>query len=104
MRAMKSALQEMVEFGPADGQMVERLIQRMSNMWLEFQMHRCRIVISLKGTKPEPAAKKVPVLQGALELVVVPSVGRYGNVKGVELDKFTVIGGCAGDMIRLSTT
>ena len=104
MRAMKSALQEMVEFGPADGQMVERLIQRMSNMWLEFQMHRCRIVISLKETKPEPAAKKVPVLQGALELVVVPSVGRYGNVKGVELDKFTVIGGCAGDMIRLSTT
>ena len=104
MRAMKSAFQEMVEFGPADGQLVERLVQRMSNMWLEFQMHRCRIVISMKESKPEPAVKKAQVLQGVLELVVVPSVGRYGNVKGVELDKFTVIGGCAGDIIRLSTT
>ena len=104
VKAMESALQEMAEFSPADGQVVERLIQRMSNMWLEFQMHRCRIVILLEESKREPAAKKAQVLQSALELVVVPSVGRYGNVKGVELDRFTVIAGCAGEVIRLSTT
>lgn len=83
-------------------QNIERLARSVSDMWLEFQMHRCRITISVPGSKIDSMVDKARKAQeGSLELTIVPSLGRHGNREGSALQTYVTVADCAGESLRL---
>ena len=100
--ALKAFLSDIVDLGPSDMQTIEHLSRKAVSTWLDFQMHRCRIVIRLKGPETESVEEKISLAQKSSSvLTVTPLLGRHGNVKGVELENFTIIAGCAGEGLKI---
>ena len=99
---LKQELGDIVDLAISDTQPIERLAKRSATTWLEFQMHRCRLVINLTGSGARSTPEKIDLLQsGSLALTTAPWVGRHGNVNGVELESFTMIAKGAGDQITI---
>jgi hypothetical protein len=100
---MKATIGEVADLTPEYVQMIQQLSTKASSLWFDFAMHRCRIVIRLKASEVMSMQEKVAAARsGSLALTVLPEVGRHGNVKGIELDTFTVIAGCAGESFTFS--
>jgi hypothetical protein len=99
---LKDTLSDFVELAPSDIQTIDRLCKRVFPLWLDFAMHRCRIVVLLQRTGAISVKDKAALAQeGSLTLTILPRVGRYGNVKGLELETFYTIEGCAGESIDI---
>lgn len=99
---LKQELGDIVDLAVSDMQLIERLAKKAATTWLEFQMHRCRIVINLTGSQAKLTSEKIDLLHmGALTLTTSPWVGRYGNVNGVDLESFTMISNGAEDKVTL---
>lgn len=96
-------LGETVDLNSSDMDLIRGLARRSSIMWLEFQMYRCRIVISLPPGNLETMENKVKgVQEGSLDLAIVPSLGRYGDTTGGSfLYDFVVIGGLIGESVKI---
>lgn len=100
MSELKASLEQIADLTPADIKMIERLLKKAAAVWLDFAIHRCRIVIRLKDSAALSMEEKVTTAQSSsLELTVVPAVGRYGNVTGADLDMYKTIDRCAGESI-----
>lgn len=98
---LKRELDSMVEMSSENLQQVDWLSKKAASVWLDFQMHRCRIIVRLAGNELKSSVEKVAQLQrGSLKLTISPKLGRYGTVKGVELDKLTTISGFSGESIE----
>ena len=99
---LNAQLGEIVELASAEMQLIQRLVKKTILVWLDFGMHRCRIRIHLTGWGSSSMADKMALAQrGSLAMTVLPLVGRHGNDKGVELESFTTIDGCAGDILTV---
>lgn len=82
---------------------IKLMIKSISNMWLEFGMNRCRLIIFLKNTKPKSIEEQITEAEkGSLTLATIPGVRRYGNEKGDDLGNTSMIEGCAGTTITIS--
>lgn len=102
LKELKAVLEDMIDLAPSDFQILERLAKRVPSMWSEFEMHRCRIVVILKGSGARSTAEQAALARSSsLELTVSPTLGRYGNVNGLELDIFTAIDGCFGESLTI---
>lgn len=100
---LKAALSQVVDLAACEPDVIENLGRKASVVWLDFQMHRCRLVFQLQGSGHQSLEEKASMaLQGPLTLTVQPLLRRHGNVKGVELDLSKVIGGCEGETMPLS--
>jgi hypothetical protein len=103
VEALEDELDRIVQLTEREEALLDTLAKKAAVTWLDFVMHRCRIVIRLKGAGTKTSAAKVDAIQkGSTALTVLPTVGRYGNVKGVELDRFTVIKGYEGDTLDVA--
>ena len=103
IRALEDELDRVVQLKEHQEELLETLAKKAAVVWLDFVMHRCRIVIRLKGAGTKSSDEKVAAIQkGSTALTVLPTVGRYGNVKGVELDRFTAIKGYEGDTLDIA--
>ena len=103
LTALEDELGRVVQLTEQEIQLVEKLAKKAAVTWLDFAMHRCRIVIRPTGAATKSTAEKVSTVQrGSVALTVLPIVGRYGNVKGVELDRFTIIKGCEGSTLDIT--
>ena len=99
---IKAVLGDMVDLGAESTQLIDRLSKKAATTWLDFEMHRCRIVVRLNGLTTMSTSEKVAQFQkSSLALTVIPMVGRFGNVKGVDLGSFTILDGCAGDTLKI---
>jgi hypothetical protein len=102
VQELKSALESLCEPSDSDVQLVKHLSKKAARLCLDFGLHRCRIRIYLASQQPKTTAEKVALAEhNGLMLTRVPMVGRYGNDKGVELESFTTINGCAGESIAV---
>ena len=101
---MQAQLSDVVDLEDSHVQLVKRLcIIAVNNTWFDFEMHRCRLMISLTGTSLKTTAEKMSHAQrGPLVLTLLPRVARYGNVDGVGLDNCTIISGCEGNELTIS--
>jgi len=98
--ALRVSLENIADLTPSDLQIIERLAKKTATRWLDFLMHRCRIVIRLKSLAVLSIEEKVATAQSkSLESIVLPMVGRYGNVIGADLDTYKTIDKCAGGSI-----
>jgi hypothetical protein len=101
--ALEHHLGQILQLAQGDVQLLTKLATKATVTWLDFTMHRCRIVIRLAGVTAKfplnnaTTAQKEPVV-----LTTIPIVGRYGNMKGVELDRFTTIKGYEGATIDIA--
>ena len=101
---LKASLERVADLTAADKQMVERLPKKAATIWLDFAMHRCRIVIRVKDNAALSMEEKAATVQrSSQDLTVTPEVGRYGNAMGANLDMYKTIDRCAGDSIAIST-
>lgn len=100
---LNDVLGEMVDLTASDGQkIIDRLAKQLFPLWLDFALHRCRIVLRLHDQESKTMAEKVAqARESSLTLTVVPLTGRYGNVKGLELENFVTIEGCAGESLTI---
>lgn len=99
---LKAVLGDIVEIEDGNLAKIEKLARRTAAVWIDFEMHRCRIVVRLTGTKSHTTMEKALLAQrGSFALTVRPEIGRYGNVEGLDLDTFTVIDGCAGETLKI---
>ena len=93
-------LGKVVEMGGSERRCIQQLARKAARTWLEYGLHRCRIRVLPATLTPRTMEEAASVAQaGSLVLTAVPMVGRHGNVKGVQLEDFTKIDGCAGDSI-----
>lgn len=103
LAALEDELGRVLQLTEQETQLMEKLAKKAAVTWLDFAMHRCRIVIRPMGSATKSTAEKVATLQrGSLALTVLPMVGRYGNVKGVELDRFTTMKGYEGSALNIA--
>ena len=103
VESLEATIRQVVDLGPENIEHLKKLFQKATNIWLEFEMHRCRIVVRLNGNATDSIDQIVSMIQkGSSALTVLPEVGRYGNVKGEELDSFTIINGCAGETLSIA--
>jgi hypothetical protein len=101
---LTASLERIINLSSADLQMIERVSKKAATVWLDFAVHRCRILIRLKDHTALSMEEKVAAARtSSLELTVIPELGRYGNVMGADLDVYKIIGGCAGESIVLSS-
>jgi len=85
-------------------QAMEKLTMKAANIWLEFGMQRCRILVELQGSNLKSAQEKMQRAQVSnLVMVVRPEVRRIGNSKGLDLTVEEVVGGCEGENVEVST-
>lgn len=83
---------------------IKELLKNISEMWLEFGMNRCRLMIFLEGiAEPKSVTEKMAEAEnGFLRLVTMPGVRRFGNEKGEHLEHMTIVEGCEGKTITFS--
>lgn len=85
-------------------QAIEKLTIKAANMWLEFGMQRCRLLVVFQGSNLNSAEAKIQAAEeDSLELVVVPELKRFGNSKGQELNRSEIVAGCEGEIVEVST-
>lgn len=95
---LKSTLNEVVELSAPDVEKIQRISKQVFPLWLDYSMHRCRILVRLKGDEGQSVKDRNDLAQErSLTLTIQPLVGRYGNVEGLELENFKTIDGCAGE-------
>lgn len=98
-----STLGKMANLEKSNVQAMDKIVKRAANMWLEFGMQRCRILVALEGSNLKSAEDKIQRAQeDTLELVVVPELKRFGNSKGEELHTEATVGGCDGETVEVS--
>lgn len=98
-----STLGTMVNLEKGNVQAMDKIAKKATNMWLEFGMQRCRILVSLEGSNLKPAEDKVQrAHEDTLKLVVVPELKRLGNSKGHEHYTEATVGGCDGETVEVS--
>ena len=79
---------------------IDKLARQAMKTWLEFAMHRCRLLVGLTGTGTTEMSERVEeIRKGAVALTVFPSLTRCGNHKGADLLNETTIS--AGDVLRI---
>lgn len=108
VKELVAKLDEVVEWGDTDQSQIERLVGQVLDVWLEFGMYRCRLIVFFKaaisqyrGEDNDGLAMSKNWLNG-LELNTVPGLRRHGNAKGVDLlGRPTVVGDFKGEAIRL---
>ena len=99
---LQSGLESLCEPSDSDLQLMKHLSRKAARLWLDFGLHRCRIRIYLPGQQSKTTAEKVALAEkNGLMLTRIPTVGRYGNDKGVDLESFTTINGCTGESIAV---
>lgn len=92
VRTIHVMLNEMVEYNTSDAQKVEQLIKQLMNLWLEYGMYRCRLVLFMSQPYLQSAKEKARQAEGGnLILTIAPGLKRYGNVEGVELHSSTIV-------------
>ncbi|KAL2073567.1 hypothetical protein VTL71DRAFT_10893 [Oculimacula yallundae] len=97
-----TALDELIVVDEQTNHAVEKITKKAANMWLAFGTQRCRILLAFKGSNLKTAEDKIREAQeGSLKLTVEPTLMRFGNSKGQDLDSSEVIGGCEGKIIEL---
>ncbi|KAK5105104.1 hypothetical protein LTS08_001378 [Lithohypha guttulata] len=97
---LTSSLENIIDLTSSDLQTIVKLGKKAATIWLDFSMHRCRLVLLLRGPPTLSMEEKIVMAQTkSLELTVVPMLGRYGNAMGVDLLDFKVIDKCGGDSI-----
>lgn len=104
MAELKRTLDDMIQWGNTDVSIVEKFVKRVSNVWLELGMYRCRFIVFFKATLANGGAEekvKAVMTDGGLDFNVTPGLRRYGNVKGVQLTQSMIVGGFEGECVRL---
>ena len=102
-KAWMSTLGEVANLDKSSIQAMERMTIKAANMWLEFGMQRCRILVVLQGSNLKSAEERIQRAQDdILELVVVPALKRFGNSKGQDLHIKETVGGCDGEKVEVS--
>ena len=97
---LRSTLGELVSLDKESSQILDKMTKKAANVWLEFAMQRCRILIVIPGSRLESAREKVQKAQGGtLELVVAPCLRRFGNSKGLDLAIEETVAGCKGETV-----
>lgn len=98
--ALEDELELMLALTSDQIKSITQLVKKATVAWLDFAMHRCRIVIRPTGAVATSTKEKMyQMQQGSTTLTERPNIGRYGTVKGVELDRFTPIKGCEGSSL-----
>lgn len=72
--------------------------------WLDFQMHRCRLVTTLSGSGTTKALERrgaICEIAAPLQLTVWPDLRGFGNIKSTHLGDVVTIHGCDGETLSL---
>ena len=102
---LKSALEEVSNLDESSVQAAGSIIKKAAKMWLEFGMQRCRILVIVQGSNLKSAEERIQRAQEAtLKLVGVPKLKRFGNSKGQDVHIEETVGGCDGEMVKVSMT
>ena len=98
-----STVGEMVVLADVNVRAMDKIAKKAANVWLEFGMQRCRIVMVFGASSLKPAQDRIKkAREGKMELVVIPELKRYGNSKGLELHTEATVSGCGGEKISVS--
>lgn len=98
-----STIGEMVNLDKGSIQSMDKIAKKAANVWLEFGMQRCRIVMVFDVSSLKPAGERIrKARDGAMELVIIPELKRYGNSKGLELHTEATVSGCSGEKVLVS--
>jgi hypothetical protein len=94
--SLATRITEIADFSRESAQATDKMTIKAVNMWLEFGMQRCRILITENREEEGENAKK------AQYLLVRPQLKRHGKSDGYDLDIEEVINGCKGESVRVS--
>lgn len=92
IKCLKDTLGSIAILDPGTLQAIDWLSKQAAKTWLEFGMHRCRLVVRLTGTGTTELSQRAAVVQrGSIALTVSPAIERCGNHKGDELQTRIVL-------------
>jgi hypothetical protein len=77
---------------------LKKVISKAYNLWLEFCVQRCRIMVVLPSNTVSDIEERVELAKAhSLELTLKPILQRHGNGLGNDLDEMTIVAGCSGE-------
>jgi hypothetical protein len=101
-KELVSSISEVADFDKENVQAMEKMTIKAVNIWLEFGMQRCRILVRQCRSSRKVDSKADKALKDLMDLVVVPQLKRYGKSDGQDLDTEETIKGCDGETIIIS--
>jgi hypothetical protein len=81
---------------------IEKLVKKSINLWLEFEMQRCRLIIEIPTMKVTAEKGLELAKEGKLELTLLPGLIRYGDNSGQDLNVRQTVGSCDAYVVRVS--
>lgn len=81
-----------------DRQRMIHFVKKAAELWLEIgqQRYRMFVVMSESGKQPKRSARAALDRNRTLEMVIEPSLRRFGSAKGEQLEKEAVVVDCTG--------
>ncbi len=103
LKALKSAISDVAIIDQTVLADVEKLVKKSITVWIEFQLQRCRLMVTMPTEKVGSEQEKVSLAKDKkLELTSLPGLLRYGDDGGQDLHIKQTVSGCAEEPIRVS--
>jgi hypothetical protein len=103
LKALKTAVNDVAIVDQTVFADVEKLVKKSIAVWIEFQLQRCRLMVSMPIAKVGSEQEKVSLAkERTLELTSLPGLLRYGDDGGQDLHIKQTVSGCAEEPIRVS--
>lgn len=101
--ALRKNMEEVARFDQSVMTDVEKLVKKAVNLWLEFEIQRCRLMMIMPAERVQLEEDKMNLArQQKLALTSLPGLIRYGDDSGQELNVRQTVGSCNPDVVRVS--
>jgi hypothetical protein len=103
MRELKAAVSVVAMVDQVVLADIEKLVKKAINVWLEFELQRCRLMITMPTDRVDSEQEKADLAgERKLELTSSPGLVRYGDDGGQDLEIRQTVGSCSEEVVRVS--
>ncbi|KIW07495.1 uncharacterized protein PV09_01460 [Verruconis gallopava] len=102
-KAIKTLMNDVTKLDEAMIADIEKLVKKAINMWLEFEVQRCRLMVILPVAKISSEREMIQLaVQKQLELNSQPGLIRFGDDEGEDLDVDQPVENCTEEKVLVS--
>jgi hypothetical protein len=103
IKTLRAAVSEVARADQGVMSDIEKLVKKAINVWLDFEIQRCRLMMTMPTEKIDSEEGKVELArQKRLELTSLPGLVRFGDDSGQDLTIRQTVGSCDPDTVRVS--
>lgn len=103
IKALRAAISAVARADQAVLTDIDKLVKKAIGLWLEFELQRCRLMVTMPAEKVGCDEEKMKLaMERKLELSSLPALIRFGDDEGQDLDVRQTVGSCLEEVVHVS--